>query len=289
MSDYRKVTAILNPPPANKIGDGFRIHNFTPDGYKIDLDPFYLIDYNACINVAACDKQLGVHSHPHRGLESVTLVYYGAIEHLDSAGNTGIINAGEVEWTTAGRGILHKEIYESEFSKNGGPLQLVQLWVNLPAAHKLCPPKYQPIKRKDMGLYELANNLGCIEVIAGNYLGVNGPAETFTDIEMYNGRLNKGAFADFRFLNHHNSALLVLEGDIIINEAHPIQANQMVYFKPGNGKISVRATTNCIILLLSGAPINEPIVQFGPFLMNNNEELEKAILDYNYGEFGYLS
>ncbi len=288
MNNFRKITEILNPPAPHMVGDGFRVHNFVPSGYRINLSPFYMLDYNSKIEFSARTNPRGVDVHPHRGFETVTLAYHGAVAHHDSAGNSGVIYPGDVQWMTAASGILHKEYHEENFSKNGGAFQMVQLWVNLPAKDKMSAPKYQAIKQQDMGKWQVPNNGGIIEIIAGSYMGVKGAASTFTEIETYNARLNANATVTFNFPESHNSALLIIEGSIFLNEQATVSTDKLVYFKPDAGDISVKATTDAVILVLSGKPINEPIAQYGPFLMNTEQEIREAITDYNTGKFGFL-
>ncbi len=285
----KQVSATLNPPAPHMVGDGFRVHNFFPSGYKINMDPFYMLDYNAKFNFSATNTPRGVGVHPHRGFETVTLAYHGAIAHHDSAGNSGVIFPGDVQWMTAASGILHKEYHEENFSKNGGPFQMVQLWVNLPAKYKMTPPKYQAIAHSEIAKLTLPDEAGVVEVIAGDYQGTKGSAFTFTPIEMYNIRLNTGADIKLNTPSSYNTAIVVIEGSITVNGTEHASVNQMVHFANEGSEIAVEARENTILLFLSGEPINEPIAQYGPFLMNKPEELQQAIEDYNTGKFGYLA
>lgn len=288
MPTLKKVAAILSPTAPHMVGDGFRVHNFFPSGYKIKMDPFYLLDYNAKIEFSPTNKLRGVGVHPHRGFETVTIAYQGAVAHHDSAGNSGIIYPGDVQWMTAASGILHKEYHEENFSKTGGIFQMVQLWVNLPAKYKMSTPKYQALANKGIAKYTLPNDEGTVEVIAGEFKGVKGSASTFTPIEMYNLRLNAGAKATLASPSNYNTALIVIEGSITVNGTEEAAVNQMVHFVNDGSEIEIEAKENAVVLFLSGEPINEPIAQYGPFLMNKPEELQQAIEDYNTGKFGYL-
>ncbi|MNK10122.1 Quercetin 2,3-dioxygenase [compost metagenome] len=288
MPTFKKIAAILNPPAPHMVGDGFRVHNFFPSGYKIKMDPFYLLDYNAKIEFSPTNKLRGVGVHPHRGFETVTIAYQGAVAHHDSAGNSGVIYPGDVQWMTAASGILHKEYHEEEYSKKGGPFQMVQLWVNLPAKYKMSTPKYQALANNSISKYALPDGKGTLEVIAGEYQGVKGSASTFTPIEMYNLRLNTGAKTIISSPAHYNTALIVVEGSIKVNGTAQATDNQMVHFEHEGLEIQIEAEENSIVLFLSGEPINEPIAQYGPFLMNKPKELQQAIEDYNTGKFGYL-
>lgn len=286
--DIKPVSSVLNAPLPHMVGDGFKVSNFFPGGYRIKMSPFYLLDFNAKLELPPSDQPRGVGVHPHRGFETVTIAYHGAIAHHDSAGNSGVIYPGDVQWMTAARGILHKEYHEQEFSKTGGTFQMVQLWVNLPAKDKMSTPKYQALKKDDIGKFELPAAGGTIEVIAGAYERIPGAATTFTEIQVYNARLNPNGEATFNFPATYNTAILVVEGSVQINNLQQANEGKLVYFKNEGTKIQVKATQSSVILILSGQPIEEPIAQYGPFLMNSQEEIKQALNDYNEGKFGYL-
>lgn len=286
--ETKEVSSILKAPAPHMVGDGFRVHNFFPGGYKIDMNPFFLMDYGSKIEFSARKEPRGVGIHPHRGFETVTIAYHGAVAHHDSSGNSGVIYPGDVQWMTAAGGILHKEYHEENYSLTGGPFQMVQLWVNLPARDKMGTPKYQAIKQADMAHFDLPENGGKIEIIAGNYNGIAGNAHTFTPIHLYNARLNNGGHATFNFPSSFNTGFMVIEGSVKINGAEKAEVNSFVHFKNNGEKISIEALGDSVVLVLSGEPINEPIVQYGPFLMNTEAEIKQAIEDYNQGRFGYL-
>ena len=225
--------------------------------------------------------------HPHAGFETVTVAYHGKIAHHDSAGNSGIIGEGDVQWMTAGSGLLHKEYHEKEFSNTGGLFQMVQLWVNLPAKFKKTNPKYQEITNKMMARYFLPADKGYVEIIAGEFNGVKGPASTFTPIHAYNAQLKKGAALEMSFPAEYNTGLLIIEGEIKINGEDAPQ-DHFVLFKNDGENFEIEATEDTVILVLSGEPINEPIAAYGPFLMNKWEEVEQAMHDVNSGKFGEL-
>jgi len=285
----RSIEAVIAPPAPHMVGDGFRVHGFFPGG-RIDtkrMSPFFLMDYNSKVEFSPSDKPRGVGVHPHRGFETVTVAYHGKVAHHDSAGNSGVIGEGDVQWMTAASGLLHKEYHEKEFSRTGGLFQMVQIWVNLPAKYKMIPPKYQEITNAMMGKYELPEGKGVIEVIAGEYKGTKGPASTFTPIHVYNARLKKGAKAGLNFPSGYNTGLLVIEGSALINDT-PAPSDHFVLFKNDGERVTVESTEDAVLLILSGEPINEPIAQYGPFLMNTREELVQAIDDVNAGKFGVL-
>ena len=291
MSNQRSVEAVIAPPPPHMVGDGFRVHNFFPGTKQIGktrMSPFFMLDYGSKIDFSPKDEPRGVGVHPHAGFETVTIAYHGKVAHHDSAGNSGIIGEGDVQWMTAGSGLLHKEYHEEEFSKKGGPFQMVQLWVNLPAKDKKTKPKYQEITNNKMGKYNLPGEKGFVEVIAGEYSGVKGPATTFTPIHAYNARLKKDAKLDLNFPKEYNTGMLVIEGNVKVNgiNAH---ADHFVLLKNDGEDISIETTEDSIILILSGEPINEPIVAYGPFVMNTWEEIEQAVNDVNAGKFGVLA
>jgi redox-sensitive bicupin YhaK (pirin superfamily) len=287
----KKVQQVLAPPPAHMVGDGFRVHNFFPGGYTISnrrMSPFYMLDYNSKIEFSPTDTPRGVGVHPHRGFETVTIAYHGKVAHGDSAGNSGVISEGDVQWMTAASGVLHKEFHEKEFAKQGGLFQMVQLWVNLPAKDKMSKPKYQGIENGQMGKYQLPEGNGFVEVIAGNYKGTQGPAGTFTPIEMYNVRFKKGASADFSFPASFNTGFLVIEGSVKVNDGEVAPTDHFILFENEGTDIKLEASEDAVVLVLSGQPIDEPIASYGPFLMNTAEELQQAIRDFNTGKFGYL-
>ena len=290
MKNRKTVEAVIAPPPPHMVGDGFRVHNFFPNSRLIDkkrMSPFFLLDYNSKVEFSPTDHPRGVGVHPHRGFETVTIAYHGRVAHHDSAGNSGVIGEGDVQWMTAASGLLHKEYHEEEFSRQGGLFQMVQLWVNLPAKYKMTPPKYQEITHAIMGKYELPSEKGIVEIIAGEYKGVKGPASTFTPIHVYNARLKKGAEVELGFPANFNTGILSVEGSATINEK-AVPADHFILFKNDGESIQIKASEDAVLLVLSGEPIDEPIAQYGPFLMNTWQELEQAIDDVNAGKFGVL-
>ena len=287
-SNLKAVSAVLDATAQHLVGQEFRVNNFFPAGYKLKMSPFFLLDFCAKTEFTGTDIPRGVSAHPHRGFETVTLAYHGAIAHYDSAGNSGVIYPGDVQWMTAGRGVLHKEFYEQEFNQKGGTFQMVHLWVNLPAKDKMSAPRYQCIKREAIQKYILPVQAGTVEVIAGEYAGVEGNACTFTTIHVYNARLNAGGEAVFSFPAHFNTGFLVIQGSIKINLEAEAKEGQFVYFGHAGEDILLKAQTDSIVLVLSGEPINEPVKHYGPFVMNTEEEIKQALNDYNQGMFGYL-
>lgn len=290
-NNIKSIEAILPPPHFHMVGDGFRVHNFFPSQPKIGLDgmsPFFLMDYGSKWLVPPSDTPKGIGVHPHRGFETVTIAYHGKVAHHDSAGNSGVIREGDVQWMTAGSGVLHNEYHEKEFSRKGGILQMVQLWVNLPAKFKMTPAKYQAIENKDMTKYLLADGKSSVELIAGDYNGMKGPVFTFSPVNLFNAKLIKGSKAGFSFNKNYNTGMLVIEGEIKINDSKTAPENHFVIFGHDGEDIVIEAVEKSVILILSGEPIHEPIASYGPFVMNTEAEIKQAYEDYNNGKFGYL-
>ncbi len=286
----KKVEAVISAPPFHMVGDGFRVHNFIPGRYSMErMSPFIMLDYGSKHYFSPTDKPRGVDVHPHRGFETVTIAYKGKVAHHDSAGNSGIIGEGDVQWMTAASGVLHKEYHEENFSKQGGDFQMVQLWVNLPAKYKMSKPKYQEITNNTISKVQLENNEGVIEVIAGEYQHVKGSAETFTPVNLLNSKLNKGAKAIFSFPAHYNTFIIVLEGNVLLNESNIVDYNCMAVFSNEGTDFTIEAQEDSIVLVLSGEPINEPIFAHGPFVMNTREEIVQAFNDFQNGKFGTLN
>ncbi|UOE40293.1 pirin family protein [Chryseobacterium suipulveris] len=286
----KKVEIIVQPRTPHFVGDGFRVHNFIPSGYHLDMkrtDPFIMLDYNSKFHFSGTDTPRGVGVHPHRGFETVTIAYQGKVEHHDSAGGGGIIGQGDVQWMTAASGVLHKEFHETEWAKEGGIFQMVQLWVNLPAKDKMSPPKYQAIANEEMTKVDLGEN-GHIEIIAGNYQDQKGPASTFTPVNLMNAKLKKGGTAEFSFPANFNTGALVIEGSITVNGEEKVATDHFVLFENEGETFTIEAPEDSIVLIISGEPINEPIFPHGPFVMNTREEIIQAFDDFNNGKFGYL-
>jgi quercetin 2,3-dioxygenase len=287
----RSIEVVVPPREAHYVGDGFRVHNFIPSAYRLDMermDPFIMMDYNSKFYFPPSDTPRGVSVHPHRGFETVTIAYKGRVAHHDSSGGGGIIGEGDVQWMTAASGILHKEYHEEKFSKEGGDFQMVQLWVNLPAKYKMSAPKYQSIAHDQIQKYLLPDQAGTIEVIAGEYNGLKGSASTFSPVYMLNARLNQNGKATFDFPTQYNTAFLVVEGSVRVNNVEDVPTDHFVLFENDGTEFSIEASEDAVVLLLSGEPLNEPIASHGPFVMNTHEEIVQAIKDFNMGKFGYL-
>jgi redox-sensitive bicupin YhaK (pirin superfamily) len=280
---------IPQPAKPGMVGDGFRVFNYIP-GAGIPqrrISPFLMLDFNAAYDFGPSDHIRGVDVHPHKGFETVTIAYKGSVAHHDSTGNSGVINPGDVQWMTAGAGILHKEYHEEKFSKAGGPFEMVQLWVNLPKQYKSTPAHYQPITAGQMGKVELPNNQGVVNVIAGKFNETSGPAKTYSPVNVFDIKLKLGAEVSTRIEANHNTALLVINGSVTVN-GEPASEHSFVLFKNEGEEISIQAKEESVVLLLSGEPINEPIASYGPFVMNTQDEIYTAIREFQEGKFGVL-
>lgn len=289
--NYRNIISVNPPPPFHMVGDGFRVHNFFPSDPDIGIDgmsPFFLLDYGSKYYFPPSEKARGVDVHPHRGFETVTIAYHGSVAHHDSAGNKGVIREGDVQWMTAASGVLHKEYHEMEFTRKGGDFQMAQIWINLPAKYKMTEPRYQALENKDLARHKLDDKGSFVEIIAGEYNGTKGPASTFTPINLFNAKLKAGTQAVFNFSSDHNCGMLVIEGEILINGEIAAPADHFIYFGHEGEEINLEAKQDSIVLVMSGEPIDEPIVSHGPFLMNTQEEIRQAFDDYRKGKFGYL-
>ncbi|SMG43857.1 pirin family protein [Sphingobacterium psychroaquaticum] len=287
----KNIEAIINPRTPHFVGDGFRVHNFIPSGNNMGskrMDPFILLDYNSKFYFPPTDKPRGVSVHPHRGFETVTIAYKGSVSHNDSSGGGGTIAEGDVQWMTAASGILHKEYHAEEFSKTGGDFQMVQLWVNLPTKDKMSTPKYQALSNKDIARHPLDNNGSFMEVIAGTYNSTTGSASTFSPVHVFNAHLKQNGKASLDFPAHYNTALLVIEGQVTVNDKDIIPSDHFGLFKNDGTSFEIEASSDAVVLILSGEPLNEPIVSHGPFVMNSHQEIMQAIDDYNAGKFGHL-
>ena len=284
----KSIEKITRPGIPHFVGDGFRVHNFIPGTQTMQrMDPFIMLDYNSKYNFPPSEIPKGVGVHPHKGFETVTIAYKGRIEHGDSSGGGGVIGEGDVQWMTAASGILHKEFHETEWSKKGGEFQMVQLWINLPAEDKKGPAKYQAISKNDIKNVELSEGRGQVQVIAGEFNGEKGPANTFTPISMYNVELKAGKKLEVNFPANYTTALIAIEGNLKVNDTELPQDHFALMANDGE-EFSIEATTDSIVLVLSGEPIKEPIAAHGPFVMNTRDELVQAFEDFNLGKFGYL-
>lgn len=286
----KNILGVYSAPRPHWVGDGFPVRSlFSYDSHREHVSPFLLLDYAGPAQFAPAERPRGVGEHPHRGFETVTIVYQGEVAHRDSTGAGGRIGPGDVQWMTAASGILHEEFHSPEFTRAGGTLEMVQLWVNLPAKDKMSEPGYQTLLDKDIPSVELAEGSGRVRVIAGEFAGHRGPARTFTPIDVWDVRLNQGKTTQFSAPEGRTLALIVLRGSVEVNGSQNVREAQMVLFDRGGSEIAIEASTDATVLLLSGEPIDEPIVGYGPFVMNTQAEIAKAITDFNSGRFGGIA
>lgn len=281
---------VTNSGRPHMVGDGFRVFNYIP-GAGIPqerISPFLLLDFNPEYDFGPSNHVRGVGVHPHKGFETVTIAYKGTVAHHDSTGSHGVINSGDVQWMTAGNGILHKEYHEEAFSKKGGPFEMVQLWVNLPRKDKSVAPHYQELTAAGMGKLELPDGSAEVNVIAGNFNGIAGPAQTYSPVNLFDIKLKAGGTVSTSVSASHNTALLVVNGSVEVNGERVGEHNFVLFANEGE-EIQLKANQDSVILLMSGEPLNEPIVSYGPFVMNTDEEISQAIVDFNMGKFGELA
>lgn len=283
----KQIEEILRAKGGHWVGDGFPVRTlFGYDGDTKTVSPFLLFDYAGPHEFAPSTKARGVGQHPHRGFETVTIVYDGEVAHRDSTGQGGVIGPGDVQWMTAAGGIIHEEFHSPAYSKSGGPFRMVQLWVNLPASAKMSPPRYQPIVNAQIP--QLAMPDGAVRVIAGAFGETKGPAETFTPLNLWDLRLRAGGSAALDLPEGHNAMIAVLAGRVSVDGRSAGEAEIIRFGRSGAGAL-VRAESDAVALVLTGEPIDEPVVGYGPFVMNNVAEIRQAIDDFNNGRFGQIA
>ena len=286
----KKIIGVYRNQNMHWVGDGFPVKNlFSYDRLGQAISPFLLLDYAAPYHFSPTTQQHGVGSHPHRGFETVTIAYQGEVTHKDSAGGGGTIQSGDVQWMTAGAGLVHEEFHSTEFAQKGGLFEMVQLWVNLPAADKMTAPKYQAIIAKDIPVINFEQDAGYIRVIAGNYAGHTGPASTHSPVNVWDGELKAEQIQHLHVPVDHNVLLVLLSGEIQLNRTQQVQDSSIVMFaQDGEIDIRVEALQDSKFLLLTGQPLNEPIQGYGPFVMNSKDEIIQAFNDFNSGKFGEI-
>lgn len=288
----RNVKQIYRATSQHWVGDGFLVQPlFSHMGDDRGTNPFLMLDYAAPYEFSPNEARSprGVGQHPHKGFETVTIAYHGEVAHRDSSGGGGIIYEGDVQWMTAGSGIIHEEFHSENFSKKGGLFEMVQLWVNLPAKDKNTPPRYQHLAKTGIPVVEFPDEAGCLRLIAGEYKGVKGAADTFTEMNVWDIVLNAGKKAVLEIPEAHNLSMVVLRGNVTLNGKEQTGAGQLVGFEKSGGNVHIEAGSEEVkILLLSGVPIDEPVVGYGPFVMNTAEEIRQAISDFKSGKFGSI-
>jgi redox-sensitive bicupin YhaK (pirin superfamily) len=270
------------------VGDGFEVRTlFSYEAMAQEWSPFLLLDRGGPMALSPADQRRGVGEHPHRGFETVTIIYEGVIEHRDSAGNSGVIGPGDVQWMTAGSGVVHEEMHEREFARRGGTLDIVQLWVNLPRTDKMTPPRYQTLTRAQIPVVALPDG-GQLRVIAGEAMGARGPARTFTPITVCDATLPAGTEIELQAIPGHTALVVLLGGAAEVNGARLRPAEFALLARDGD-RITIAAGEESAVLFLSGEPIPEPVYGYGPFVMNEEEEIATAIRDYRSGKMGHLA
>ena len=271
------------------VGDGFPVYNlFSYDRLGQMISPFLLLDYAAPYRFEPTTAQQGVGTHPHRGFETVTIAYQGEVTHQDSSGGGGTIKAGDVQWMTAGGGVLHQEFHSPEFAHQGGLFEMVQLWVNLPANSKMTPAKYQAIEAAQIQSISLDDVGSELRVIAGQYQERAGAATTFSPVNVWDGKIVAGQAHTFYVTEGHTTLLVVLSGEVILNDAQHIEAPSLVVLSREEIDFTIKAEQDSKFLILTGQPLNEPIEGYGPFVMNSKAEIKDAINDFNHGKFGSM-
>ncbi|MBT1266193.1 pirin family protein [Pseudomonas sp. VS38] len=285
----KKIIGIYTSPRAHWVGDGFPVRTlFSYDTMGKQISPFLLLDHAGPAAFTPTEQRRGVGQHPHRGFETVTIVYKGEVEHRDSTGAGGTIGPGDVQWMTAARGIIHEEFHSEAFARSGGALEMVQLWVNLPARDKMTDAGYQTILDGDIPTLPLADNAGSLRLIAGEFDGVKGPARTFTPIDVWDMRLKAGRSVTLDLHAGRNTALVILRGTVRINGTEVAREGQLALFERDGTQLRLESSDDAMVLLLSGEPIDEPIVGHGPFVMNTEQEIHQAFADYQSGQFGQM-
>ncbi len=285
----KKILATYSAPRPHWVGNGFPVRSlFSYNSHGAHLSPFLLLDHAGPAQFTPTDQPRGVGQHPHRGFETVTIVYEGEVEHRDSTGAGGVIGPGDVQWMTAASGILHEEFHSKAFAQRGGTLEMVQLWVNLPARDKLAAPRYQTLQDAQIPSVALPEGAGQVRVIAGEFDGQRGPAQTFTPVDVWDVRLQQGRAAHFDTPAGHTLALVLLHGTVLVNGQEVVREGQLLQFERDGSGVEIEANSDATLLLLGGQPIDEPIVGHGPFVMNTQAEIAEAITDFNSGRFGQM-
>ena len=286
----KNVLGVYGPGSDHWVGDGFPVRNMFPsNGVNKEISPFLMLDYAGPSHFEPSKRAHGVGQHPHRGFETVTIAYQGSVSHRDSAGNSGTIYPGDVQWMTAASGVVHEEMHAQEFAEKGGTFEMVQLWVNLPKAVKMSAPRYQGITKEQIPTVTLGKS-GQARIIAGELDGVKGPATTFTAINVFDVRLKAGETAALSLPDGHNAAVILLQGDVVLNDSQVLQgAAKIATLSADGGGITLEPKADSTLLVLSGEPIEEPVASYGPFVMNTQEELVQAFADYKAGRMGQLS
>jgi quercetin 2,3-dioxygenase len=285
----KKLSFIRRTEERHWVGDGFPVRSlFSYNDLGQDISPFLLLDYAGPENFPPSTHRRGVGAHPHRGFETVTIVYSGEVEHRDSSGGGGTIGPGDVQWMTAASGLIHEEFHGTAFAQRGGPFEMVQLWVNLAAKDKTAPSAYQSISNKDIPQVELPSGAGVVRVIAGEYQDKRGPAHTFSPMNVWDVRLTRVAREEFHVPAGWTTAVVVLKGEVRFGTGEIAGPAELAVFARDEDAFEIEALKDATILVLNGKPLNEPIAGMGPFVMNTQAEIEQAMADYRSGRMGRL-
>jgi len=285
----KRILGVYAAPPRHWVGDGFPVRSlFSYNAHGARISPFLLLDHAGPMQFEPAERPRGVGEHPHRGFETVTIVYAGEVEHRDSTGAGGRIGPDDVQWMTAGSGVLHDEFHSREFTRTGGELEMVQLWVNLPAERKMTAPAYQPLAADEIPNVALAGGAGTLRVIAGDFDGRRGPARTHTPMHVWDVRMSRDGKANLDLPEGWNAIVVVLHGTVEVNGSQVARDGQWVQLAREGGAVAIESNNEAMLLVLSGEPIDEPIVGYGPFVMNTTEQIHEAIRDFNSGRFGQL-
>lgn len=286
----KSVLGVYSAPRGHWVGDGFPVRTlFSYDSHARHLSPFLMLDYAGPAQFEPGGKRRGVGEHPHRGFETVTIIYQGEVDHRDSGGGGGHIGPGDVQWMTAGAGVVHDEFHSDAFTRRGGTLEMVQLWVNLPAKDKMTKPAYQTLLDATIPSVTLPDQAGRVRVIAGEFAGHRGPTRTHTPMNVWDIRLQQSCSASLQVPDGHTLAVVVLHGTVQVNGNTVAREAQMVLLDRAGSELLIEANTDATVLLLGGEPIDEPVVGYGPFVMNTQAEIKQAMSDFNSGEFGQLA
>ena len=284
----KNVLSIHEQGEGHWVGDGFPVHTIFHYGDKPELSPFLLLDHAGPAEFKPSAKARGVDWHPHRGFETVTVIFDGEVEHRDTAGHGGRIGPGDVQWMTAGAGLLHKEMHSDAFAKSGGRFEVLQLWVNLPARLKMTPPRYQELTSANIPAVALPDDGGSVRVIAGEFRGVRGPAATFTPINVLDVRLRPGRKVSLDLRDGYTGSLYVLRGKVVVNGNEPASAGELVILDREGAEVTLEASEDAVVFVMNGAPIDEPVAGYGPFVMNTQAQLQEAFRDLRAGKLGRI-
>jgi redox-sensitive bicupin YhaK (pirin superfamily) len=284
----KNISTIHRQGEGHLVGDGFPVHTVFHYQEHPELTPFLLLDHAGPADFTPAAKQRGVGWHPHRGFETVTVVYEGEVDHEDTAGNGGRISGGDVQWMTAGSGLLHKELHSADFTRRGGRFEVLQLWVNLPAASKMTAPGYQELTAKNIPTVQLPDEAGSVRVIAGEFGGAKGPARTFTPINLLDVRVQAGKSVRLSLKDGYTASLYVLKGKVLLNGLEAASETELVVLERNGDEITIEATSDATVFVMSGEPIKEPVYGYGPFVMNRPEEIQRAFKDFHAGLLGKI-